>query len=265
MIRFWWQEKEDNAHERLFTYVEQLRKNQAERIRHNLMYLRLYGNRNYYVTGNGNIEVSKAWVDQKVDRSKINVIQSVCDTITSKIAKNKPRPMFLTQGYDQNLAKRAKLLGDFVEGLFLRTDIYTKMADVFLDSTIFDIGALKIFRDGPEIKCEKVFPNELYVDEQEARFGTATHLYQIKEVSRYSMEQEFGDLPLSEDTGSFGPVNEGYDDNMVCVEAWHLPSGRDADDGRHVICVDNKTLVDEEWEFDKFPFIFLRWNKANLT
>jgi len=261
---FWWLEEENSVHNSLFPYVEMLRKKQSKRIAENLSFLRLYGNRNYSISDRG-IEVTDNLYSRKGERSKINIVQSVCDTITSKISKNKPRPMFLTQGHNQELAKRAELLGDFVEGMFLRMDIYTKMPDVFLDSTIFDIGVLKIFEEDGDIKCEKVFPMEIFVDEQEGRFGKATHLYQVRDISRYILEQEYGDIPVSEESVNLGGSNDTNDDNITCIEAWHLPSSSTANDGRHIISIEGRCLFDEPWLFDDFPFIFLRWNKTNLS
>ena len=142
------------------------------------------------------------------------------------------------------------------------------MAECFLDSTIFDIGVLKIFKDDTKIKAEKVFPNEIFVDEQEARFGKATHLYQVREVSRYALEKEFGSFPMLQEADHENLIadeNNGYEDNITCIEAWHLPSSEGADDGRHVICVEGTCLFEESWSYDDFPFIILRWNNANIS
>jgi len=49
-----------------------------------------------------------------------------------------------------------------------------------------------------------------------------------------------------------------------CYEGWHLPTSEESDDGRHVICLDGVTLLDEHWNYDRFPFVFLRWSDAPL-
>jgi hypothetical protein len=49
-------------------------------------------------------------------------------------------------------------------------------------------------------------------------------------------------------------------DRVDIVEAWHLPSGPDAGDGRHVIACQGATLLDEEWSHDYFPFAILNYN-----
>jgi len=45
------------------------------------------------------------------------------------------------------------------------------------------------------------------------------------------------------------------------LEAWHLPSGEHAKDGRHVVVVQGATLLDEKWEHDYFPFVELTYNE----
>ena len=53
-------------------------------------------------------------------------------------------------------------------------------------------------------------------------------------------------------------------DQIEVLEAWHLPSGEGATDGRHVICISNATLVDEQWDKGSFPFVFVRWTDPML-
>lgn len=42
------------------------------------------------------------------------------------------------------------------------------------------------------------------------------------------------------------------------------PVIKGSNDGRHVIAIDNFTLLDEEWERDTFPFCFIRWTERLL-
>ena len=54
------------------------------------------------------------------------------------------------------------------------------------------------------------------------------------------------------------PYGDGADLVRV-IESWHLPSGEEAKDGKHTICISNATLLDEKYEKDYFPFVFFRW------
>ena len=46
---------------------------------------------------------------------------------------------------------------------------------------------------------------------------------------------------------------------LIITDGWHLPSGKDADDGRHVVAVDTGALIDEPWERPEFPAAFNRF------
>jgi hypothetical protein len=51
-------------------------------------------------------------------------------------------------------------------------------------------------------------------------------------------------------------------ENTVQVwEAWHLPSGKKAKDGKHVIAIDGAVLLEEAWKIDRFPFVPFRYKK----
>jgi hypothetical protein len=49
-------------------------------------------------------------------------------------------------------------------------------------------------------------------------------------------------------------------DLVMVREAWHLPSGPEADDGAHIVTIDEHALGPmEKWEKQFFPFARFRW------
>jgi hypothetical protein len=48
---------------------------------------------------------------------------------------------------------------------------------------------------------------------------------------------------------------------VMVVEAWHLPSGKDAEDGKYVMFTSAGILDEQEYTKNYFPFVFLRWTK----
>jgi hypothetical protein len=57
-----------------------------------------------------------------------------------------------------------------------------------------------------------------------------------------------------------GDATKTVSDQVMLVEAWRLPSGPDANDGRHMIACSAGPLLDEQWNKDRFPFTFLHYN-----
>ena len=103
----WW--TKENQHESAWDAYAHIKENDGGRYVDNLRHLRLYGNRDYV----GMLPQSYAESFSQ-ERVTLNVIKSVCDTVSSRIAKNRPRPVFLTSGGNYSTRRRAKLLEKFV-------------------------------------------------------------------------------------------------------------------------------------------------------
>lgn len=195
-----------------------------------------------------------------------NVIASACNTVQAKIAKNRPVPMFLTNGGDWSQQRRAKMLSRFVEGEFYRCDVYENDPLVVLDACVFGEGIVKIYRDDERIYVEREFPWRIYEDDTEAQYGVPRSRFQRKPVDRLQLIEKF---PKMRDEIERAENDENEDewgldkacDQLIVTEAWHLRSSSKAKDGRHVVCINSVTLVDEPYERDYFPFAWLRRNR----
>lgn len=264
---YWWM-KDESPHEDIFAAVNYIDANQSYRSEDNFRHMRLYGNKDVLGTDGWKYDKERAH-NKNVDRLTYNVVQSCCDTVTNKISKTKPRPLFLTEGGDYSQARRAKLLTKFMEGQFLWSDTYKCGRAVFRDATIFDLGAMKVYsNEDDKIICERVFPEEIKVDHIDGLYGCPQTLYQVKLVPKESMKYCYPDFVQEiEGAGVDGkkePTLKSDIDVVRVIEAWHLPQSDTSDDGRHVICIDNATLLDDEWDRPRFPFAFMRW-KPRLT
>ena len=260
----WWDSKKD-AHEGVMEVHEAIRDDQSYRKEQNLQNLRLYGN--FYSSGLSSSNYARSKSTSIRNRVTLNVIQSMCDTVTAKIAKNRPKATFLTSDGDYRMQRRAKLLDKFCEGQFYATGIYETAPRVFLDACVFGTGAMKIYEGEGGIKIERVFPDEIIVDDMEAVYGEPRQLFQVKYVDRDVLHALYPER-RDEIYSAAAPEDESPErervNQIICIEAWHIPSGKDAGDGRHVICIDGATLLDEPYERDYFPFVFVRWTERLL-
>lgn len=262
----WWKAPKKDAHNIVFPYISRLDNNQGYRQQDNLRNMRLYGNQEFSGIQAFNYVKTEPTYNVQ-NRVTLNVVQSMVDTVVSKITKNKPRPYFLTSGGDWTLQRKAENLTQFAEGQFYGTDFYAKSAVAFKDACIFGTGCLKIFRGGPtgaEIKVERVFIDEIRIDETEAYYGEPRQAHQMKWVHKDVLKHTFPGYAAKIETGNFSSEKQDYayrnGDMILVVESWHLRSGPGAKDGRRTICINNCTLLDEVYEKDYFPFVFFRWN-----
>lgn len=257
----WWKSKNNDVATDIFTIVNRLLLNDSPRQDRNLRSLRLYGADG--ITGLAPYSARATSPVLPENRVKVNVVSSMVDTVTSKIAKMKPKVTFLTSGGDFTSQQTAQKLNKFMLGAFYANNIHKLHQEGFRDGAIFDVGAIKHFIDGNRIVSERCLPTELYCDPIDALYGSPRSLYQVKYIHRDMLGLMFPKKIAMINTAKSQldrSVNmEDADKYVAVVEAWHLKSGDNGKDGRHVICVDSGTLLDEDYSKDYFPFTFFRW------
>lgn len=227
---------------------------------------RLYGNIN--LMGSSGLSSTKIQAVQGAikDRLTYNVCQSVTDTITSKIAKNKPKPMFLTSGGDYKLQRKAKKLDKFVEGVFYENGAHTLGPIIFRDGCVSGDGFVHVFAKDGRIKYERVIASEIYVDWVDGFYGEPRQLHRVKNIDRQVLMDAFpGKKDLIRNANSASAEMTGsarnIADQITVIESWHLKSGLEAKDGVHSINIAEGNLFDEDWDKPYFPFAQFSWCK----
>lgn len=254
----WWKSDPKDVHDAVFATFRKIDERQRYRQESNRKWLSSYNNQNLSsIAGSGYAS------DDSASRLKLNVTRAVIDASIAHIATNRPRPQFLTMDGNYSYQRKAKALNDFSAGQFYSGRLYEKALQVFRDACIFGTGFLKVYPDleDGEVHIERVFPDEILVDDRDARNGDPRVLFQHKEVDRYVLRERFPDFAdkleyaeFSRET-VFGENDETDSDMVSVIEAWHLPSGPESGDGRHIICASNCTLLDEEWDEECFPLV----------
>lgn len=269
----WWQEKdpEERAHG-VIDMAKGLEDAASQRLQANLRHARLY--ENVELDGLTGTDYAQALVRQALYGAgimRLNVVAACIDTLMAKIAKNKPRPNFLTSGGSWKMQRKARSLDKFMRGLFYETRVHDKAKDVFLDAETFGTGLLHVYdADDKRLDCERVIPSEIFVDDTDAMYGAPRTMFRKKRIQRevlVSMFPKHADAILtaaeSEDA-SDSTAKEARTPSIDVWEAWHLPSKKDAGDGLHCITIDGTELFCEEWKLDCFPFVRLPFKKRTL-
>jgi hypothetical protein len=263
---YWWKSKtSSDLFENVFQYIHHLDTEQSYRSNDNLRNARLYGNYEMLGLNAHGYNQSKTGNSLR-NRVTLNVVQSMVDTVVSKMTKNKPRPLFLTEGGNWELKQRSKKLTKFIDGTFSSTQFYEEGEKAFKDSAIFGTGAVKVFAQDGNIKSERVFIEELILDDVEAYYGKPRQMHQVKHIHKEVLVAMFPNQEVmieqaNNDDSKYSTSYVKQAKNLIrVVESWHLPSGKDAKDGRHAIVISNAKLLDEDYTKDYFPFVFFRWN-----
>ena len=251
----WW--NATTCHSNLFAELSRMETHQSYHTALNVKHARLYSNLELLglsVHYNGSTSGQKAGID--TNRVTYNLVKSCVDTAASKIAKNHPKPQFLTSGGDYEKQDRAKKLTKYLEGVFYATDYYDKAAKSFVDGAVFGTGVLKFFKQDGQIRCERVIPEEIKIDDQDGLYGRPKNLSQSKQVSRDALAEQYTEHTAAIYQATSSTPTSSSVDLIRIVEAWHLGKTN----GKHVICIENATLFEEEYTKDYFPFVFYRWN-----
>lgn len=264
----WWDE--DDKGQAALAVAQTIEQSSSEvtRQKNNLMKAKLYCNRelsSIYECG-----ISDSYTAQGVYLT-LNVVQSCADTVTSKIARSKPRPEFLTVRGDWQQRREARDLTDWVDGVYFQNDAFTEAQRAFLDATIFDFGVLYAYGDEHEerVCLERVLPTEIFFDPTEALCGLRylRTLFRKRYVHRKLLADRFArnanqkafvlnDAACSAPTGQYSVNGQ---DMIAVYEAWHLPTSKKSRDGVHVLAIDGLTIYSEEWKRPRFPFAFYTW------
>lgn len=266
-------ENEKNAGELMMNQIRYIDDNSGFQSAKNLRNVRLYGDMNLIGLAPYNYAMGQnaQAVNVGPTRVTLNVVQSCVDTLVSKMGKQKIKPTFITKGGDYYARKKAKDLDKFMFGLFHKLKVSSVAKDTLKDTLVIGTGAIRVFQANDEVKIEKVFCEQLKIDDLEAFNGDPRTLYYYKFVDRHQLASLYKDDQDKYDAILTAPViNDSQttfrslQNLIMVVEAWHLPSYEGADDGRHAIGIEGCTLEYNDYKKDKFPFAFLRYTKQPL-
>jgi len=261
----WYELPEGQADRGVVQWVRHAREAQASARFSDLLHASLYGNIPLAGLGLGATTTRTL----NPSRLSLNVVRNMVGAVTSKIAaKNKPKPTFLTCEGDYEKRTQAELLERFVDGVFYESSVYAQLPAVFRQGCVLGTGALKVYEDGRKVVVEPVLKTELVVDDLEGQYGDPPNLGQTKYIDRRKVKADWAkDDPvlaaaidrIPREADDIAVSLQSTSDQVMVYEAWHLADDDDTP-GRHVICVDGATLLDEPWE-GPFPFAFFRWSR----
>lgn len=251
----------------LINTARSLENAQREVHEQNLWAAQLYSNRELASFDWGNSALYRASL-APIQRAGENLVLMVVDTLVAQIGKNKPKARPQTRGASWRLRKQAKKLDKFLYGEFIRNRVYEEGKRIFRDACIFGFGALHVGVENGKLCVERVFPDELLIDQMEVvAAGKARHYYRRRVLPvEVVASTYFGDEDREEtierlrlaaksaDYLEYRSVGEGY---VVVVEGWQL--ALDGRPGRHVIACNDWLILDEPYKLECAPFAFFHW------
>lgn len=268
--RSWFDAEDDKIAGAIGNIVQRLDQNNSGYRLRMMRYARMYGSyENLGLTNSFNYNYSNT---QTNNLPTYNLVQSCVDTVASKIVKDNPAPYFITSGADYFTKLKAEKQTQFVQGGFESIGLYELANNkVFRDAAVYGLGALQFeyCELKKEILTDWCFIDELKIDPFDSARGLPMSLHRVRMMQREKLEDKYPDeAKYPERTRHIREAAtraanqyqsiETVIDFVVYIESWHLALGKDKP-GRHVVSLGDHVLLDEEYEYDWYPFAFFQY------
>jgi hypothetical protein len=270
----WWTGDPKRLYETIWPLVNSIRTDNSVRHVANIKYYNMYANQALNNLSAAKSRTTNTMGSHFGESSQLtyNVVKSCIDSARSKISKERPRPYFLTEKGSYQLQKRAQKLNDFIVGLFdgmgqggvVSESLYNIGSECFLDACITGTGTAKMYIKDSKVVCERFISDELIIDQFEGCYRTPRSAHQVKYIDREVLKDLYPEAEhryAIENATAAQTGNRSETQDMIpVVESYHLPSGKDADDGIRTITIQTGTLKTAKWTRDYFPFLVQRWS-----
>lgn len=263
----WYKYTGDELHTRLMSNMRRLRQRQGPRREMMRCYAELYGVSE--VTGLGLTNYDQSRMGFVMPTMPFNVVRRACKTVLSKVAKNRPLPMVLTQRGDYKQSKRARGLSDFLAGAFQAIHVYDETKIYLRDALVFGTGIGHVYHCPGDTmpRMDRILPWEILTDVADARYGKPMQMFIIRWMDRTVLKELYpkfadeieacrSDSGLIEDM----PDHDFDADTVLVTFAWRLPTRDGGEPGKFAVAIDGATLEEQPWEKMKFPFVFIKYD-----
>lgn len=276
----WWKSKEllKDPHELLDNIVQQIEDDQQGRYEAYREYERLFG---ASVGPNGDDSFRSVASDDLIQ----NELQNTIETLWAGIYKNKVVPACSVSDADWDEWDRAKSYSRWLEGAFDAAKVYEEaFPQAGICQFVHGTGIVRVGykessygdKDCAEVTAWSVNPRMVLVDRMEAKHGKPRSVFFKDHIDRYVLWDTYS----CDDEGFYKDATyrcDGIDkctgnddpdlmvqstarcDMLTVREAFHLPSGPNSEDGRHVIWIRGCTLLDEPFTWDTFPCVRIQF------
>lgn len=187
----------------------------------------------------GYFQKDDSWEDDTTATPQLNVIKSVIDTLTSKIAQSKVRPFFNTMNGSFKDIQVTKQAQQFFDLYFDEQNTNNVVSNAFRDACIFDTGVIYI--DPVTKRISRAMPNMVYVRPAEAHYKKFTRAYYEQVDYPTTLVEPKYVKDTNKEYVTYGVYYDAY--NKVFAEL-----------------IDNEVVNVAKYEADTIPFVFLHFS-----
>lgn len=271
--QFWYRAKVgEPVHTKVVTFGNWLRSLYSAAHQYDRVYERLYEGTEL----RRNRQALVALSERGFSAAKLNVSESIIDTVVSRLSKQRPMPAMTVMDGQWSTKRKARKFREFVLGEMQMTEFDGRSQEALRDGAVNGNGITRIddSGDGECVFAERVLREEILFDPRESKYGDPPNCLRLHRIARDRLLEIYpdaGNAIIAAPAASPRPSEELDDDTARTLnledyvdvyEAWHLPRrGDDDETGRHVVCIDGRTLLSEQWYERRFPIAMFRYRK----
>lgn len=194
-----------------------------------------------------------------------NLIANGIDTAKALIGKMRPKPTPTLTDADWAIERQAGYLDRILQADWSKQKVYPKMQMSFFDCCWAPIGVTYVGRDDNSVFCERVFPDEIIVDQDECvSEPMPIQMHRRRLMSKVMLKALYPDFESEIDMAGKDAPYTSYrtagSGQVVLLESWQVPlPGQKT--GRHAVVIETATLEFEDYNKDYFPFVIQRWSQ----
>lgn len=268
----WWNLDGDDCATAVTATIDAIRESQSAMRANDLRSLKMY--RNMALAGMG----VTTPVRGNAPPLSLNVVRNMCNAVTSKVTKHRPKATFQTFGAGYKARKKARDLEQFAEGMLYKERFRERVPEAFRDLSILGTGICKVAPLGRGKICmERTFPPEITIDSAEGMHREPKNWYQSKYVDKrwlagIQSDPKTAELILGLETNRTSDeeaeqefITFDREQEMVRLdEAYHLSSDSKERDGWFTQCVQGVLISKSPWKWDFAPYAVARWSESPL-
>lgn len=228
--------------------------------------IRLYENSpttTLYSYAGGYYADSSSFVMPLAEQSQNNKAKAAIDTFAALVFSTNQRARFVVNDGSYKQRRRARGLQLFADGLAHELNLHALRRRAGLDACILESGkgVIQFYVDADgRVAAQRALATEYSIDPLDGMIdGKPRRIYRRRPVARDMIKADFGtdkqDDQINQAIANAPPVTTAGapGDHVEVLEAWSLPSSKDAGDGWHVVALDisDGVLCAEE---HKLPF-----------
>lgn len=187
----------------------------------------------------GYFQKNDSWEDDTTATPQLNVIKSVIDTLTSKIAQSKVRPFFNTMNGSFKDIQVTKQAQQFFDLYFDEQSANKIISEAFRDSCIFDTGV--IFVDPVTKRISRAIPSQVFIRPAEMHYKKLTRAFYEQIDYPVTLLDEAITKGITGEYVNYGVYFDTY--NQIFAEL-----------------INNTVVRKSKFESTTIPFIFLHFS-----